>query len=57
MLLVFVSVLTDDSQLGLGDTEYRGDQSDEMGDYLEFVNVAFTMSPTQGMSSPVSWWR
>ena len=40
-----VSVVSDAAgQLGLGDTASRG--TGEMGDYLEFVDVAFTMSPT-----------
>ena len=44
--MIFVFVLTDNGQLGLGDTANRGDGSQEMGDYLQFVDVAFTMSPT-----------
>ena len=40
-----VSVLSDsEGQLGLGDAVSRGGA--EMGDWLEFVDVAFTMSPT-----------
>jgi len=41
----------DNGELGLGDTEYRGDATGEMGDDLEFVNVTFTASPTETNSA------
>jgi len=38
-------------QCGYGDTSQRGDGSNEMGDYLDFVDLGFTMSPTVDPSS------
>ena len=34
------------SQLGLGDTNYRGDEADEMGDNLPFIPLIPTAEPT-----------
>merc|ERR1719427_52018 len=33
-------------QCGYGDTENRGDARNEMGDFLDFVDLGFTMPPT-----------
>ena len=44
--------LNDEGQLGYEDTENRGDDSDEMGDYLDYVdlgddfNITLTMLPS-----------
>ena len=36
----------DHGQLGVGDVDHRGDESNEMGDYLDFVEFGDDFTPT-----------